>query len=148
MKELIYINGNNVFYFTDFSNWGNTTPEPLQIAFGFHLNTEWFNVSYTIYNQNDEVVGSGYTDYYLQYANYELNVFQSYDELDAIGDENIYYYVVFSTTDNGRGDSVTTAPYILNNVNTNEYKLDEVYLNVSYNGAVSECDLPPNQTAY
>lgn len=147
LKELIYINGDNVFYFTDFSNWGNTTPEPLQISFGFHLNTEWLNVSYTIYNQNDEVVGSGYTNDYLQFANYELNVFQNYDELDAVGDENIYYYVVFSTTNNGIGESVTTAPYILNNVNTDEYKLDEVYLNVSYSGVVSEGDLPPNQIA-
>lgn len=147
LKELIYINGNNVFYFTDFSNWGNTTPEPLHIPFGFHLNTEWLNVSYTIYNQNDEEVGSGYTDYYLRFANYELNVKQAYDELDVFGEENTYYYVIFSTTDNGRGDSVTTVPYYLNNVNVNEYKLDEVYLNVSYDGVVSECDLPPNQTA-
>ncbi|MBQ6921344.1 MAG: hypothetical protein IJQ72_05595 [Bacilli bacterium] len=147
LKELIYINGDNVFYFSDFSNWDNTIPEPLNIPFGFHLNTEWFNVSYTIYNQNDEEVGSGYTDYYLQFANYELNVKQAYDELDVFGEENIYYYVIFSTTDNGRGDSVTTAPYYLNNVNVNEYKLDEVYLNVSYDGVVSECDLPPNQTA-
>ncbi len=147
LKELIYINGYNVFYFSDFSNWDKTTPEPLHIPFGFHLNTEWFNASYTIYNQNDEVVGSGYTDYYLQFANYELNVKQAYDELDVFGDENIYYYVIFSTTDNGRGNSVTTAPYYLDNVNENDHILDEVYLNISYDGIVSVCDLPPNQTA-
>lgn len=147
LKELIYINGDNVFYFSDFSNWDNTIPEPLNIPFGFHLNTEWFNVSYTIYNQNDEEVANGSTDYYLQFANYELNVKQSYDELDVFGDENIYYYVIFSTTDNGRGDSVTTAPYYLDNVNENDHILDEVYLNVSYDGIVSVCDLPPNQTA-
>lgn len=148
LKELIYINGDNVFYFSDFSNWDKTTPEPLNIPFGFHLNTEWFNVSYTIYNQNDEEVGSGFTDYYLQYANYELNVKQAYDELDVFGDENIYYYVIFSTTNNGRGDSVTTAPYYLDNVNETDHILNEVYLNVSYDGIVSVCDLPPNQTAY
>ena len=147
LKELIYIKDNTVFYFTDFSNWNNTIPEPLHIPFGFHLNTEWFNVSYTIYNQNDEAVGSGFTDHYLQYANYELNVKQAYDELDVFGDENIYYYVIFSTTDNGRGSSVTTAPYYLDNVNDNDHILDEVYLNISYDGIVSVCDLPPNPTA-
>ena len=148
LKELIYINGDNVFYFSDFSNWDKTTPEPLNIPFGFHLNTEWHNVSYTIYDQNDNPVGSGSTDYYLQYANYELNVKQAYDELDVFGDENIYYYVIFSTTDNGRGASVTTDPYYLDNVNESDHILDEVYLNVSYDGIVSVCDLPPNQTAY
>lgn len=148
LSELIYIKGDNVFYFSSFSNWGKTISEPLNIPFGFHLNTEWFNVSYTIYNQNDEEVGSGFTDYYLQFANYELNVKQAYDELDVFGDENIYYYVIFSTTDNGRGDSVTTDPYYLDNVNENDHILDEVYLSISYNGIVSVCDLPPNQTAY
>ena len=78
---------------------------------------------------------------------YELNVKQAYDELDVFGDENIYYYVIFSTTDNGRGDSVTTAPYYLDNVNENDHILNEVYLNISYDGIVSVCDLPPNQTA-
>ena len=149
LKELWFINGNNVFQFTDFSDWGKTEPEPLNISFKFYIRTNWLNVSYTIYNQNDEEVGSGYTDKIDQYVNYQMNISQVYDELDVFGEENQYYYVVFSTTDDGFRQSKTSGRYMLHNAlwngqtdRTKDYTLDNVFISISDDGVVTDCDLP------
>ena len=150
LKEIWFIDGDNVFCMSDFKDWDTTEPEPLEISFNFYIRTNWYNVAYTIYNQEDEVVASGYTDDYYQYSNYPLSVSQTYNELDVFGDSNQYYYVIFSTTNsNGLGESKTTDAYYLNNVlggnnsdRTKAYTLDDVKISISNDGVVEECTLP------
>lgn len=150
LKEVWFIDGDNVFCMSDFKDWGLTEPEPLNISFKFYIRTNWYNVTYTIYNQDNEVVASGYTDEYMPYSNYTLSVSQTYDELDVLGDSNQYYYVIFSTTNsNGLGESKTTDPYYLTNVNgsghsdrTIDYTLGDVKISISNDGVVEECTLP------